>query len=176
MTLREHHARVVRRLGHKRWFAAAGRRLAPVDRRIYRMSRGRLSIVGVPAYPMLLLTTIGRRTGQERTTPLMYVRDGERYVVSSENFGQPGKPAGWPKNLLANPRAKVEVAGRAFPCLARPATDDEVSRCWPRLVEAWPAHQTYHARSGARHMFVLEPASESCTSPPRDPGSGSRPG
>jgi len=79
--------RAMRALGHRRWFAAAGRRFAPLDRFLYRATRGRLaSTAGVA--PTMLLTTIGRHTGRARTTPVMFIRDGERFVVSSENFGQ----------------------------------------------------------------------------------------
>ncbi len=147
--------RVIRRLGHRRWFAALGRRLAPVDRILYRATGGRFGVTGPPVYPALLLTTTGRRTGQERTTPVMYVRDGPRFVVSSENFGQE-RPASWPLNLEAEPRARVQVGKEVLACHARRATEDEVTRYWPRLVEMWPAHESYLRRSGVRHTFVLE--------------------
>src|SRR6266542_2679206 len=68
---------------------------------------GRLvSTAGVA--PTMLLTTTGRHSGRPRTTPVMYVRDGERFVISSENFGQ-RRPAAWPLNLAANPHATVQV-------------------------------------------------------------------
>ena len=151
------YARFVRWLAHRRWFAALGRRAAPLDGWIIRVTRGRRTLLGAPPYPTLLLTTTGRRTGERRTTPLMYVRDGPRLVVSSESFGQ-RRPAGWPLNLDADPRATVELDGRALPCLARRASPGEVERYWPRLVEEWPAHASYLDRSGVRHMFVLEEA------------------
>ena len=151
------HARLVRWLGHRRWFAGLGRRFAPLDRRLLRATRGRLGLTGRPVYPTLLLTTTGRRTGAPRTTPVMYLREGDGFVVTSESFGQPGRPAAWPLNLDADPRARVEVDGADIACRARRATDAEVERLWPRFVEVWPAHDTYRRRSGVRHMFVLEP-------------------
>ena len=152
-------ARALRTLGRRRWFAAAGRRFgAPLDRMLLRASGGRLaSTAGV--VPTMLLSTTGRRTGRTRTTPVMYVPDGERFVVSSENFGQQ-RPAAWPLNLAADPRATVQVGGRTVACRARRLDDAEADRYWPRLVEAWPAHEAYRARSGARHMFVLDPVRE----------------
>jgi deazaflavin-dependent oxidoreductase (nitroreductase family) len=153
------HGRAVRWLGHRRWFAAFGRRMAPLDRRLLRATRGRLGLTGVPVYPTLLLTTTGRRTGAARTTPVMYLRDGECFVVTSESFGQ-SRPAAWPLNLQADPHAVVEIGGESLPCRARRATDAEVERLWPRFVEVWPAHQTYLRRSGVRHTFVLEPAAQ----------------
>jgi deazaflavin-dependent oxidoreductase (nitroreductase family) len=149
--------RFIRWLGHRRWFAAAGRRFgAPLDRALYRLTKGRITSTAGAA-PVMLLTTTGRRSGRPRTTPVMYLRDGERFVVTSENFGQQ-RPAAWPLNLLADGRATVQVGGEVLPCRARLLDDAEVDSYWPRLVEVWPAHESYLARSGQRHTFVLEPS------------------
>jgi deazaflavin-dependent oxidoreductase (nitroreductase family) len=86
----------------------------------------------------------------------MYLRDGDRFVVTSENFGQQ-RPAAWPLNLAADPRATVQVGADVITCRARLLGDTEADMYWPRLVEAWPAHESYLARSGTRHTFVLEP-------------------
>jgi deazaflavin-dependent oxidoreductase (nitroreductase family) len=152
-------ARTVRRLGHRPWFAALGRRFAPLDRRLLRATRGRLGLTGAPVYPTLLLTTTGRRSGLPRTTPVMYVRDGERFVVTSESFGQQ-RPAAWPLNLDASPHAVVEVDGRSLECRAQRLGEAEADRLWPRFVEVWPAHETYLRRSGVRHMFALDPTAQ----------------
>ena len=151
-------ARILRWLGHRRWFAAAGRRFgAPLDRFLYRVTRGRVaSTAGVA--PVILLTTTGRRSGRKRTTPVMYIRDGERFVVSSENFGQE-RAAAWPLNLLADPQLTVQTGPDKVDCRARLLSDAEADQYWGRLVEVWPAHETYRARSGKRHTFVLEPQS-----------------
>jgi deazaflavin-dependent oxidoreductase (nitroreductase family) len=150
--------RLIRWLGHRRWFAAAGRRFgAPLDRALYRLTRGKVTTTAGAA-PVLLLTTTGRRSGKPRTTPVMYLRDGDRFVVTCENFGQQ-RPAAWPLNLLADPRATVQAGGDVVPCRARLLSDEEAEVYWPRLVEVWPAHESYLARSGTRHTFVLEPLS-----------------
>jgi deazaflavin-dependent oxidoreductase (nitroreductase family) len=151
--------RFIRWLGHRRWFAAAGRRFgAPLDRALYRATRGRLTSTAGAA-PVMLLTTTGRRSGRRRTTPVMYLRDGDRFVVTSENFGQQ-RPAAWPMNLVADPRATVQVGADVVPCHARLLPEAEADRYWPKLVEVWPAHESYLARSGQRHTFVLEPLFE----------------
>ena len=150
---------LVRRLGHARWFAFALRRLggARLDGWLYRRSGGRLSIAGPALFPVMLLTTTGRRSGRPRTTPVIYIRDGDDLIVSSEDFGQQ-RPAAWPLNLEADPSATVQLGDVAARFRARRADAEEAERHWPALVEAWPAHETYHRRSGARHVFVLEPA------------------
>jgi deazaflavin-dependent oxidoreductase (nitroreductase family) len=154
------YGRFIRRLGHERWFAAIARPVGSrVDRVLYRASGGRLVSLGHEA-PVLLLTTAGRRTGRRRTTPVMYLRDGTRFVVSSEDFGQ-RRSAAWPLNLDADPRAEVRVGSMVLTCRARRLSDEEADSYWPRLVEAWPAHRTYRERSGRRHTFVLEPVSRS---------------
>ncbi|HEY7618339.1 MAG TPA: nitroreductase/quinone reductase family protein [Solirubrobacteraceae bacterium] len=146
-------------LGHGRWFGVMLRQLggSRADRWLYRHFNGRLAITGPPIFPVLLLTTTGRRSGRPRTTPVIYVRDGERLVVSSEQTGQQ-RPAAWPLNLHAEPRVSVRLGAESAAYRGRPAAPDEVERYWPALLEAWPAHATYRARSGVRHIFVLEPA------------------
>jgi deazaflavin-dependent oxidoreductase (nitroreductase family) len=147
----------LQRLGHARWFAAAFPRVvAPLDKAVLRATRGRFSVTGPQVVPTLLLTTLGRRSGQARTTPLMYVRDGDRLIGSTENWGQQ-KPAAWSVNLRANPRATVQVGARSAPYRGRPATEAEAQRYWPEFRRLWPAVETYHERSGTRRMFVLEP-------------------
>ena len=148
-------------IGHKRWFAVAMRyALSKVDREIYRLSGGRLALTGPPVLPILLLTTTGRKTGKKRTVPLTYLRDAKKLVVTSENFGLERK-AGWPKNLLANPEATVQIGRQTSRYLSRPASEGEISSYWPRLLEIWPALQTYMERGGERFVFVLEPATQS---------------
>jgi deazaflavin-dependent oxidoreductase (nitroreductase family) len=144
-------------LGHKRWFAGLGRRFGSrLDRWLYSASRGKLTTLGRRGAPVLLLTTTGRRSRCERTVPVMYIRDQPSFVISSENFGQK-HPAAWPLNLDADPNAIVQVGPEIVSCSARRLSDDEADRYWPRLVEAWPPHETYRRRSGERHTFILTP-------------------
>jgi deazaflavin-dependent oxidoreductase (nitroreductase family) len=157
--------RAVARLAHQRWFAAFGRRLAPVDRVLYRATSGRLTIMGPQGTampPTLLLTTTGRRSGKPRATPVMYLKDGERVVVTSENFGQE-RPAAWPLNLAVNPHATIQVGHHTLRVRAVRATKDQSARYWPQFVEIWPAHASYKRRSGVCNMFVLEPIDDVCT-------------
>jgi deazaflavin-dependent oxidoreductase (nitroreductase family) len=151
--------RAVRSAARRRWFAALGRRMAPLDRRLYKLTNGRLTILGPQGVAMpqtCLITTTGRRIGRERTTPVMYLRDGESLIVSSESFGQK-RPAGWALNLAANPCTTVRLRDQVIACSARPLSEAEVERHWPNFVAAWPAHEAYLWRSEVRKMFSLEP-------------------
>jgi len=150
---------VTRKIGHYRWFAMLMKHVGtPADRALIRASRGRLSISG-PQLPTMLLTTRGRKSGKDRTVPLHYVRDGENLVAACENFGLE-TASSWPKNLLAHPTACVEIGGRNARSVGRPAREAEITRNMPRLVEMWPAHDTYLERSGFRQVFVFEPAAQ----------------
>jgi len=151
--------RITQRAGHGRAFAALARQLAPLDALLFMHSNGRLTILGPQGArmpPTLLLTTTGRRSGKSRTTPVMYLTTRTGLAITSESFGQ-ARPANWPKNLDADPRATVQIDDRARRYIARPATSEEVEQLWPRFLAIWPAHQSYLDRSGVRRMFVLEP-------------------
>lgn len=148
--------RAMRRMGHYRWFAFMFTHLGtPADRALIRISRGRLSMGG-SELPTMLLTTTGRRTGKERTVPLNYVRDGSNVIAVCENFGL-DTASSWPYNLLADPKARLEIKGTAADYRARPATEEEVDRNMPKLIAMWPAHDTYAKRSGTRKVLVFEP-------------------
>jgi deazaflavin-dependent oxidoreductase (nitroreductase family) len=123
---------------------------------MFRLTAGRLVPTGTVS-PVLLLTTTGRRTGRERTTPVIYIRDAGGFVISSEDFGNQRGRSAWPLNLGANPKARVQVGSERFVCRARELDEDEVASYWARLIDVWPAHGTYLVRSGRRHVFLLEP-------------------
>ena len=107
--------RITERAGHVRAFAALARRLAPLDALLFKHSSGRLTILGPQGAgmpPTLLLTTTGRRTGKSRTTPVMYLTTDSGLAITSESFGQ-ARPASWPQNLDADPRATAQIDDRA---------------------------------------------------------------
>ena len=148
--------RVMRWIGHYRWFSLFMKRVGSrIDGVLIHASRGRLS-VGGPQMTTMLLTTKGRRSAKERTVPLHYVCDGNNLVAACENFGL-ATASSWPKNLVADPRARIEIGRSTAEYVSRTATTDEVVRNMPRLIEMWPAHDTYLERSGARHVVVFEP-------------------
>ncbi|MET0416315.1 MAG: nitroreductase/quinone reductase family protein [Actinoplanes sp.] len=145
---------LLRRLGSQRWFASAGRLLTPLDRRIYRWTRGRWSVIGRDQLPSLLITTTGRRSGLPRTQPLLYATDGADYVVIGSNWGQANHPA-WTANLLASPEARVTLGGREFGVRATLATGAERERLWPLFLSIWPGYAAYAKRATSREIRIF---------------------
>jgi deazaflavin-dependent oxidoreductase (nitroreductase family) len=95
---------------------------------------------------VLLLTTTGRKSGRERTVPLLYFRDGEDMVVVASNGGTASHPAWW-LNLMTNPEATVEVGGRKVRVWAEEAGSEEKKRLWPELVEMYGGYEDYRRRT-----------------------------
>jgi deazaflavin-dependent oxidoreductase (nitroreductase family) len=143
---------IARRLGNRWWLARFFRWAVPVDLIVARLTRGRVVTFG--AVPALLLTTTGRRSGRPRTTPLLYVRDGDAYVVVGSNWGKLRQPD-WALNLRADPLATATVEGRRIPVRASRAVGAERERLWARLVREWPAYETYLRRCAGREMMVF---------------------
>ena len=134
------------------WLRAAGKMNVP----LYRLSRGRIG-GRVGRAPVLLLTTTGRKSGQERTAPVLYMRDGERLVVIGSNAGNL-KPPAWALNLRATPDAVVEVRADKREVRARVADGEERAELWRRMNEEYAGFDDYKAKTSRDiAVFVLEP-------------------
>ena len=101
----------------------------------------------------LLLTTTGRRTGLARTTPLIYGRAGERYLVVASRGGAPAHPS-WYDNLVAQPIVQVQVMADRFKARARTATAAERPALWKTMAAIWPPYDEYQQRT-AREIPVV---------------------
>jgi len=137
-----------------------------LHRWIYRRSGGRLGgrLVGMP---VLLLTTVGRRTGRRHETALTYLREAERLVVIASNGGAPRHPE-WFRNLQVHPQAEVLIGGRRMTVQAREATGPERERLWARLVQAYRGYAAYQVRTSRRiPVVILSPDGPSPTPVPR---------
>lgn len=149
--------RMNRRLSRRSWYTALGKALiTPVDRFLHRVTGGRFTL-GETIFPTLMLTTTGRRSGRPRTAPLVYVEDGDAWIVVGTNFGGRSHP-GWTWNLLADPEAEVQLDGRRVPVRAERIDPGEMDRYWPRFDELYPGYQDY--REGVSReirMFRLVP-------------------
>ncbi|AFC53558.1 MULTISPECIES: nitroreductase family deazaflavin-dependent oxidoreductase [Mycobacterium avium complex (MAC)] len=96
--------------------------------------------------PTLLLTTTGRRTGQQRTSALIFGRDGDDYLVVASMGGAPMHPA-WYLNLQANPAAGIQVRADEFAVVARTSTAAEKPRLWKIMTDRWPNYDVYQSRT-----------------------------
>ena len=133
-----------------------GRALNKTHSSVYRRSDGRVwgTMFGGP---VLLLNTTGRKSGQRRTNPLLYVRDGEDFVLIASNGGAPRHPA-WYLNLMATPNATVEVGDREFRVRAEEADGEEKARLWQKMVEMYPAYDSYQKKTDREiPLLVLHP-------------------
>jgi deazaflavin-dependent oxidoreductase (nitroreductase family) len=119
--------------------------LSAIHRSAYAASGGRLGhrIAGMP---VLLLTTVGRRTGRRRQVPLTYFEEDGAIVLVASYGGRPHNPA-WFDNLVANPAVEVVIGTDRRGMRARSATADERSRLWPRIVDTYDGYAKYQAKT-----------------------------
>ncbi len=123
---------------------------------IYRLSRGRL-LGKVGRAPVLLLTTTGRKSGEPRTAPVLYLADGPGLVVIGSNAGN-ARPPAWSLNLEANPDAEIEVRGQRRSVRARIAEGEERADLWRRANDQYGGFDEYRERTARPiRVFVLEP-------------------
>lgn len=108
---------------------------------------------------LLLLTTHGRRTGEERTTPMMYVRIDEGLYVIASNAGAPRDPD-WYRNLAADPAVTVEIGSDQYAASAVPLRDGERDRVFAEICDRFPFFVEHQQRAGRQIPVVaLEPVS-----------------
>jgi len=136
--------------------AGAMRRWGKLNVPLYRATRGRVG-GRVGRAPVLLLTTTGRKSGEPRTAPVLYLADGERLVVIGSNAGNERTPA-WALNLQAHPDADVEVRRDRRQVRARVTEGEERAELWRRTNAQYGGFEDYRERT-ARDIpvFVLEP-------------------
>jgi deazaflavin-dependent oxidoreductase (nitroreductase family) len=145
------YARLSMALGDRglRW---AGKLNVPV----YRLTRGRL-MNKVGRAPVLLLTSIGRKSGEPRTAPVLYLEHDGRYVVIGTNAGNKRTPA-WAHNLRATPDAEIQVGAKKLRVSARVAEGEEREDLWRRSNEQYAGFDTYLEKLDRDvSVFVLEP-------------------
>lgn len=114
--------------------------------RRYRETDGEVGHIWKEGSTILLLTTTGRKTGRETTTPLIYGLDGETPVIVASQGGAPDDP-GWFKNLSRSPEVVVQIKGNRFRARARVAEGEERERLWELMNEVWPHYDEYATRT-----------------------------
>lgn len=111
----------------------------------YRDSAGEVGYLWNGA-PTLLLTVTGRRSGEPRTSALIFARDGDDYLVVASMGGAPMHPK-WYLNLQAHPAAKIQVRDERIAVTARTATSEEMPRLWGIVADVWPNYNVYQERT-----------------------------
>lgn len=108
--------------------------------------------------PVIILWTRGRSTGAVRKTPLMRVREGDRYAVVASMGGAPQHPV-WYGNLLADPNVSVQDGPEVRDYVAREVAGEEKAQWWGRATTVWPDYDAYQAKTEREiPVVVLEPA------------------
>lgn len=121
---------------------------------IYRLTGGLVGHRFRGSPPMLLLDHRGARTGQQRTSPLVYVKDGQDFVIVASKGGHPRHPA-WYHNLIANPDTTIQVGRERRAVRARVATPAERGRLWPKAVATYGGYRGYQERADREIPLVI---------------------
>lgn len=104
--------------------------------------------------PTLLLTTLGRKSGQWRRTALIYGQDGDRYLIVASYGGAQKHPA-WYLNLTEHPEVRVQVGAKRFRATARTASAQEKARLWPVMTKIWPDYDNYQRKTSRDIPLVV---------------------
>lgn len=104
--------------------------------------------------PTLLLTTTGRKSGNPYLTPLIYGKDGDRYLIVASVGGGPKHPQ-WYLNLAANPTVELQVGSERFTATARTATAEEKPPLWDTMVKIWPSYTGYQQKTSRDIPVVI---------------------
>ena len=131
--------------------------LGPEHIRAYRDTDGEVGYLwnGVPT---LLLTVTGRRSGERRTSALIFATDADDYLVVASMGGAPTHPQ-WYQNLLTDPKAEIQVKARHIPVIARTASPEDKPRLWDIVRGVWPNYDVYQSRTERDiPVVVLSPA------------------
>ena len=122
--------------------------------RRYRETDGEEGHIWKEGSTILLLTTTGRNTGKETTTPLIYQLDGDNPVIVASKGGAPEHP-GWFRNLSKNPEVGVQILGDRFRARARVAEGEERERLWRKMNEIWPHYDEYAEKTDREIAVVV---------------------
>jgi len=137
-----------------------GRRSTKFHVALYRRFGGRIGghLPGWPEARIALVDHTGAKSGAKRTSPLMYLEDGDAIVVMASKAGQPTHPA-WFHNLKANPDTTVQIGSEVSEVRARVATDEERGCLWAKFVEMYPGSEFYRLNAKGRKIpiVILDP-------------------
>lgn len=121
---------------------------------IYKLTKGKIGAKFLHGAPVFLVTVTGRKTGQARTLPLLYLQDGEDYIIVASKGGMPHHPE-WYLNLQADPRCSIQHGEKTADMVAHVVTGAEREELWTRLVEVYPDYDQYKERASNREIPVI---------------------
>ena len=125
-----------------------------INRNVIEQFRAGGEVEGMQRDRLLLLTTTGRRSGEPRTSPMMFHRDGERLLVIGSNMGATTDPA-WCHNLAADPHVTVEVGDEEYAALAEVTSGADRDRVWTEIKQTYPFFVDHEAKAGEREIPVV---------------------
>lgn len=111
---------------------------------LYKKTNGRVGGKFLKGAPVALLTTTGRKTGEPRVSPLLYLREGNRVILVASQGGAATNPM-WYLNLKANPTVTIQIKDEVLHLTARDATEQEKSEYWPKLVAMYSSFDDYQS-------------------------------
>ena len=130
------------KLGSFGWMPRLLPQITWLDKHLQRLTRGRVSLVGLAGLPSLMLTVEGRRSGIPRSTPLLCVPWQGGWLIAGSSFGAP-KPPLWAGNLRATETAQVTYRRREVTCTWRELTGAEKDKAWAHMRVIWPNYDKY---------------------------------
>ncbi len=135
------------RIGAISWMPKLLPQVVWTDKALHRVTRGRVTILDIAGLPNLNLTVKGRKSGVERTTPLLCVPDADTILIAGSYFGGPKMPL-WVGNLrAADGAAKVDYGKQTFPVHATELHDADRAAAWQHMLKTWPNYAKYEERT-----------------------------
>jgi deazaflavin-dependent oxidoreductase (nitroreductase family) len=135
------------RMGAIPWLPKLLPQIVWCDKLLHRVTRGRLTVLDLAGLPNLYLTVKGKKSGIERTTPLLCIPDGETVLIAGSYFGGPKMPL-WVGNLrAADGAATIEYGGEKFAAHATELTGDDRTKAWQHMLATWPNYAKYEERT-----------------------------
>ena len=133
-------------------------RIHRVDQAILKLTKGKYSVSEILGWNIIQLTTVGAKTNQPRTMPLIALFDGEKIALIASSFGRQHNPA-WYYNLKAHPECKVQWNMKTTTYIARETSGDEYKKYWRLGLSYFSGYEKHKDRAAHRHIpvMVLEP-------------------
>jgi len=135
------------RIGAISWMPKLLPQIVWFDKTLHRATRGRITVLDIAGLPNLILTVRGRKSGIERSTPLLCIPDGDTILIAGSYFGGPDMPL-WVGNLrAAGGAAKIEYERETFPVHATELSGEERAAAWRHMLATWPNYAKYEERT-----------------------------